>query len=69
MGYEGVEVDCPDCGGDAIANDSGVYCPDCNNQNKEVGIMLYEGGVTEGTEEVETEDVFDMGGSLPTYPD
>lgn len=26
--------------------------------------MLYEGGVTEGTEEVETEDVFDMGGSL-----
>lgn len=31
--------------------------------------MLYEGGVTEGTEEVETEDVFDMGASLPTYPD
>jgi len=27
---EGVETDCPDCGGEAIANDSGVYCPECS---------------------------------------
>lgn len=28
---EGAEIDCPDCGGDAIHNDSGTYCPnpDC----------------------------------------
>ena len=26
---EGVEVDCPDCGSDAIHNDSGIFCPDC----------------------------------------
>lgn len=25
---EGCEVDCPDCGGEAIANDFGVYCPE-----------------------------------------
>ena len=28
---EGVEIDCPDCGGTAIVTDSGVYCPDCAN--------------------------------------
>lgn len=28
---EGAEIDCPDCGGDAIHNDSGTFCPnpDC----------------------------------------
>lgn len=29
---EGAEVDCPDCGGDAIHNDSGTYCPDCDGK-------------------------------------
>lgn len=29
--YEGTETDCPTCGGDAIVNDSGVFCPDCDN--------------------------------------
>lgn len=29
---EGAEIDCPDCGGTAIVNDSGVYCPDCSNE-------------------------------------
>ena len=29
---EGSEIDCPDCGGDAISNDDGVYCPTCSNQ-------------------------------------
>ena len=30
---EGVEVDCPDCGEDAIVNDDGLVCsnPDCPN--------------------------------------
>lgn len=30
---EGVEVDCPDCGSDAIVNDDGLVCsnPDCPN--------------------------------------
>ena len=28
---EGIEIDCPNCGGEAIANDTGVYCPDCSN--------------------------------------
>ena len=30
---EGVETDCPDCGSDAIVNDSGLTCsnPDCPN--------------------------------------
>lgn len=27
---EGAETDCPNCGGDAIVNDSGIYCPDCD---------------------------------------
>lgn len=27
---EGVEIDCPNCGDDAIVNDSGVYCPTCS---------------------------------------
>jgi DNA-directed RNA polymerase subunit RPC12/RpoP len=26
---EGAETDCPDCGGGAIVNDDGIYCPDC----------------------------------------
>lgn len=29
-GPEGAEIDCPDCGGDAIVNDSGVFCPTCS---------------------------------------
>lgn len=29
---EGVEIDCPECGGDAIVNDSGVYCPNCSEK-------------------------------------
>ena len=30
---EGVETECPDCGSDAIVNDSGLVCsnPDCPN--------------------------------------
>jgi Zn finger protein HypA/HybF involved in hydrogenase expression len=27
---EGAETDCPDCGGEAIANDDGIYCPECD---------------------------------------
>lgn len=27
---EGAEIDCPDCDGEAIVTDSGVYCPDCD---------------------------------------
>lgn len=29
---EGAEVDCPDCGGEAIMTDGGIYCPDCANE-------------------------------------
>lgn len=30
---EGAEVDCPDCGSDAIVTDGGIVCsnPDCEN--------------------------------------
>ena len=27
---EGVEIDCPTCGETAIVNDTGVYCPNCD---------------------------------------
>ncbi len=32
---EGEEIDCPNCGEEAIQNDSGVYCPnpDCPSNN------------------------------------
>lgn len=29
---EGAEIDCPNCGGEAIMTDTGVYCPDCANE-------------------------------------
>ena len=28
---EGAETDCPTCGGDAIVNDSGTFCSNCDN--------------------------------------
>ncbi len=32
---EGAEIDCPYCGGEAIQNDDGTYCPnpDCESNN------------------------------------